>query len=145
MKRKPNGFTLLESLFTMAVLLIALVAIFALFQTGLMNLTTGVLRMQVAVLASNLFEEMKSFGVSNLPASGTIANLVQNHPGRITAFPSPFEGDVTVTSVSEDLDGDGTNDYVDKAGNSTLKEILLRVRAPGAKLKEVSFRLRLSA
>ena len=145
MKRKPNGFTLLESLFTMAVLLIALVAIFALFQTGLMNLTTGVLRMQVAVLASNLFEEMKSFGVSNLPASGTIANLVQSHPGRITAFPSPFEGDVTVTSVSEDLDGDGTNDYVDKAGNSTLKEILLRVRAPGAKLKEVSFRLRLSA
>ena len=145
MKRKPNGFTLLESLFTMAVLLIALVAIFALFQTGLMNLTTGVLRMQVAVLASNLFEEMKSFGVSNLPASGTIANLVQSHPGRITAFPSPFEGDVTVTSVSEDLDGEGTNDYVDKAGNSTLKEILLRVRAPGAKLKEVSFRLRLSA
>lgn len=144
LKQSSEGFTLLESLFAMAVILIGVLAVFGLFQTGLSALTTGTMRMQAALLATNLLEEMKSFGFSNLPASDTVANLAANNPGRITVFPAPFDGTVTVTSVSEDFNADGINDYADKAGNSTLKSVSLLVRAPGARFKDTTFQVRVA-
>ena len=139
-----HGFTLLESLFAMAVILIGVRGVFGLFQTGLSALTTGSVRMQAALVASNFLEEMKSFGFANLPASNSVATLAASNPGRITAFPAPFEGDATVTNVSEDLNADGVNDYADKAGNSTLKAVSVVVRAPGVRFKNTTFNVRVA-
>lgn len=142
--KKNHGFTLIEALFSMAVILVGIVACFGLFQAALSSLTQARARTEAALLASNLLEEFKSFGYASLPGSGTVAGLAMAYPGRITTFPPPFEGDVEVSAVSEDLDLNGINDYQDKTGSSTLKSILVKVRALGVRFKEVSFRTRIA-
>ena len=127
----------------MAVILIGVVSILLLFENGLANMTTAATRMEVAILASNFFEEMKSFGYSNLPASGTVSALAAVNAGRITDFPAPFQGTVTVSALNENLDGVTGNDYADKSGNSTLKEIQLVISSPGTRFKNATLTARI--
>ncbi len=144
MTLKNRGFTLLETLFSMVVILVGVVAVLVLFQNGISNMTLSAERMEMAILSSNFFEEMKSFGYANLPGSGTVAALATANAGRINNFPPPYAGTVTMTAISEDLDGVAGNDYADKTGTSTLKEITLVVSAPGTRVKDVTFRTRIA-
>ncbi len=144
MKNRLRGFTLIEALFAMVVIVIGLVGIFFLFQTALSNMTIAKTRMQCALLASNFLEEVKSFGYSNLPASSSVSALSTANPSRITNFPSPFTGAYTLASASEDLDGDGSNDYADKSNNSTLKDLSIQITMTGTTLKPMTFRTRMA-
>ena len=145
MKRmNERGFTLLEALFSMIIILIGMMAIFGLFETGLSNLATAKVRMHSALLATNFFEEIKTFDFDSLPGDNTVANLAVAYPGRITNFPAPFEGDMVMEDISEDLDGNLQADYEDKAGNSMLKQVSLTVRAPGVRFKQVTFYVRIA-
>lgn len=145
MKRmNERGFTLLEAFFSMIIILIGMLAIFGLFETGLSNLATAKVRMHSALLATNFFEEIKTFDFDSLPGDNTVANLATTYPGRITDFPTPFEGDIVTEEISEDLDGNGSDDYEDKEGNSMLKQVTLTVRAPGVRFKQVTFYVRIA-
>ena len=142
-RRAEKGFSLLETLFAMAVILVGILGIFGLFQSGLANMRMASVKMLAALLASNFLEEVKAYGFNNLPTAGTVASMASSSSGRITDFPAPYEGTAAISNVSEDLNGDGANDYADKSGNSMLREIAITVRIPGA-FKDMTFRTRIS-
>ncbi len=146
-RKVHRGFTLLEALFAMVVIVIGLTAVMTLFQDGLSHLTQASTRMQAALLASNFFEELKSYGFNNLPAvpvSGLVNDMAAANAGRISPFPAPFTGTVAMdTLAAEDLDGDGQGDYNNKAGASMIRQYTLTISA-GMKFKAVTMRMRIA-